>query len=189
MVNDRREIEIAEAVSVVGEKRFFAAQIFFHRAKALSDIRFDARIRKGDFPVVNVAIGKLELAAAIGKHEVVGEALIVIQEILLNCVAAIAQAQNKIAMAEVRVVLHYVPDDRPRANRDERLGDCLRIVADAQALAAAKEDDFHGCSSFARNSFFREVEHAFCKLLIELWPWEWAPRTCRPILVYTRVAG
>ena len=47
-------------------------------------------------------------------------------------------------MPVVGVVLHQVPDDRAVADRHHRLGDVLGVIAEAKALAAAEEDDFHG---------------------------------------------
>jgi hypothetical protein len=45
----------------------------------------------------------------------------VVQEVLLDGVAAVAEAQDEGLVAEMGVVLHHVPKNRPVADRDQRL--------------------------------------------------------------------
>ena len=55
----------------------------------------------------------------------------------------VAQAEDEVAVAEVGVVAHDVPQDRPVADRDHRLGDRLAVLAQAQPAAPAEQDDLH----------------------------------------------
>ena len=77
------------------------------------------------------------------EHEVVGEGLVVVQEVVLDGRRAVAQAEDEVAVPEVRVVAHHVPQDRPVADGHHRLGQRLRVLAQAQPEPAAEEDDLH----------------------------------------------
>ena len=48
-------------------------------------------------------------------------------------VAAVPEAEDEVPVAVVRVVLHHVPQDRAVADRDQRLRERVRGVADARA--------------------------------------------------------
>src|SRR5690606_28156150 len=63
--------------------------------------------------------------------------------VVLDRVAAVAKAQHEVAMPEVRVVLHQVPDDRTRADVDHRLRNRLGKLAQASAEPAAEQHHFH----------------------------------------------
>ena len=77
------------------------------------------------------------------KREVVRHALVVLEEILADQVAAVPQAQNEVLVAEVRVVAHQVPEDRPVADVDERLGNRVGMFAQTRAEATAEKDNLH----------------------------------------------
>ena len=68
---------------------------------------------------------------------------LVIQEIFLDHVAAVAQAEHKIAEAVVGVELHDVPEDGAAADLDHRLGPEFGFLAQARAQSAAKNHYFH----------------------------------------------
>ena len=83
--------------------------------------------------------------AAIGKHEVVGQRLVVGEEEVLDHLGLVAEAEHEVGEAEVRVVLHHVPEDRPVADLDHRLGDDVGGLAHPEPLPTAEDDDFHTC--------------------------------------------
>ena len=70
-------------------------------------------------------------------------ALVVVQEVLADHVAAVAEAQDEVLVAEVRVVAHQVPEDRPVADVHQRLRDGVRVLAQPRAEAAAEQHDLH----------------------------------------------
>src|SRR6266478_5326243 len=70
------------------------------------------------------------------------------EEILLDGVGAITQAQNKILVAKVRIILHDVPQHRPVANGHHWLGNIVSIFPQAHPKSAAKNDHFHLYYSF-----------------------------------------
>ena len=58
-------------------------------------------------------------------------------------VATVAEAKDEILVPEMCVVAHQVPNDRPVADRDERLWNGLGMLAQPGPEATAEEDDFH----------------------------------------------
>ena len=73
----------------------------------------------------------------------IGTGQVVIEEVALDHPALVAEAQDEVLEAVVREPFHDVPENRPVADRDHRLGDVVGHVADARALASAQDDDFH----------------------------------------------
>ena len=102
------------------------------------------RLGESDVPVVDVTVKQLEVFATVGERKVVGDTFVVVQKILFNGVRAVSETQDEVFVAVVRVILHDVPEDRPVANRDHRLGDIVRIFAQAHPESATEDDHFHG---------------------------------------------
>ena len=75
--------------------------------------------------------------AAAGQNEVVGGALVVVEEIVLDGVGPMPQAENEVLVPEVSVVLHHVPQDGPVADVHHGLGQIFGI-ANPHAQPAAK---------------------------------------------------
>src|SRR5262245_46837525 len=87
--------------------------------------------------------------------EVVGQALVVVEEILLDHVASIAEAEDEVIVTEVRVVRHQGPDDRTVPDVDHRLGDRLRMLPEASTQPAAEQHNFQGSALRAPTSPWR----------------------------------
>ena len=58
-------------------------------------------------------------------HEVVRKTFVVVQEVVFDDVAAIAETENEIGVAEICIVLHEMPHDGPVADLHHRLGNRL----------------------------------------------------------------
>jgi len=71
--------------------------------RPLANIRIHARIGERDAPVVNVAIEELQVLASGLQGEIVRDTLVVVQEIVLHDIGAIAQAKNEVFVSEVRI--------------------------------------------------------------------------------------
>ena len=71
----------------------------------------------------------------------------VVEEELLDDVGLVAEAQDEILVPVLAVVLHDVPEDRLMADRDHRLRNALRVLADARTEATAEQHDLHDLSS------------------------------------------
>ena len=84
----------------------------------------------------------MHVPPAAAEDEVVAEGFLVVEEVPLDGVGAVAEAEDEVLVPVVGVVLHQVPDDRAVADGHHGLGDVFRVVAEAQALAAAEETTF-----------------------------------------------
>src|SRR5262249_3496301 len=58
-------------------------------------------------------------------------------------VAAIAQAQDELLVAEVRVVAHEVPQNGPHPDVDQGLRNGIGVLAQARSESTAEKNDFH----------------------------------------------
>jgi hypothetical protein len=135
--------QIGKTVGVVGEEDFLAGNVFLNGFEALADIGIDSGIREGDFPVVSVSVEELDVSYAGFQHKIVGETLVVIQEIVLNEIRAVTQAKNKILVTVVSVIFHDVPHHRTVADGNHRFGNRLGIFPQPHTQTAAEEDHFH----------------------------------------------
>ncbi|MCY1307629.1 hypothetical protein D9M70_575650 [compost metagenome] len=71
----------------------------------------------------------------------------VVGEVFLDHVAAVAEADHEIRKAVVAIDLHDVPEDRPPADFDHRLGSQMALFRDARAVTTGEYDDFHAATS------------------------------------------
>src|SRR4051794_22011100 len=76
-----------------------------------------------------------------------------IQEVLLEDVGAMTKTQHEVAEPDVRESLHDVPDKRPPAYRDHRLGQITTGAREPSAHTAAEDHHFHN----------REPPAAYCR--------------------------
>src|SRR6266403_5631480 len=95
------EREIGEPVAVVREKDVVVGKVTLHRLEALPDVGVQAGISERDLPVVDVTAVQPNVFSA-GELEVVRQALVVVQEILLDEITAIAETEDELGVAEVR---------------------------------------------------------------------------------------
>src|SRR6266571_525055 len=68
---------------------------------------------------------------------------LVVQEIFLDHVAAISQAEHKVGKTVVRIQLHDVPEDRSTTNFYQRFGPVLSLLSQACTESTAKHHHFH----------------------------------------------
>ena len=115
-----------------------------------------AVVREEDVVVDPVADGEEPLADARidrGVHEVDPPALRSegpAPEVAPDHFRLVADAEHEVAMPEVGVVLHDVPEERPAADRDHRLRHDARDAAQPQPEPTAEEDDLHRRLSLIR---------------------------------------
>ena len=141
---------VGEGVPVVGQEHVLALEQVAHPAQPLADGGVEPGVGEGDPPVGDVGAQQLHPPAALGQHEVVGHRLVVVEEVVLDRVGPVAEAQDEVAVAVVRVVAHDVPQDRPVADLDHRLGHRLAVLPQAQAAATAEQHDLHRRSASSR---------------------------------------
>src|SRR4029453_19427887 len=86
---------------------------------------------------------KLDMLGPLAQDEIVGYALVIVEEVFLDLIAFVTEAEDEVRVPIVGVVLHHMPDDRPVAEWHERFRDTLRVVPQAGAKPAAKKHDLH----------------------------------------------
>jgi hypothetical protein len=143
LLDELRQGKIAEPVAVVGEKHLLAGEERLDGLQPLADVRRDPRVNEGDAPVLDILAQQLDPARAVREHEIVRQALVVIQEIFLDGVALVAEAQDEVGVPEMSVVLHHVPEDGAIPEGHQRLWNFFGIIAQARAETTAEQDDFH----------------------------------------------
>jgi len=101
-----------------------------------------------------VGIGKIIIRQTqhLAGIKVVGDALVVVEEVILDDVGLVAEAEDEVLVPVMGVELHQVPHDRPVADRHHGLGNVLAVIAEAKTLAAAEKNNFHGFSAFRVHS-------------------------------------
>jgi hypothetical protein len=75
----------------------------------LANIGAHSSIREGYLPRINVTIEKLKTFASFGKNEVVGYTFVIVEEIILNKIRPIPEAENEIIIAVMGIILHDMP--------------------------------------------------------------------------------
>ncbi len=134
---------IGEAIGVICKKAAFAGHVLADARQPLADVGVQTGVDEGDAPVVHVAGVQLDPLAALRQGEIVRQALAVVQEILTDHVATVAQTEDEILVSEVRIVAHQVPNDRTHSDVHERLGHRIGMLAQARAESTAKQNHFH----------------------------------------------
>ena len=134
---------VGEHVAVVREEHLVVAEVAAHPAQPLADLGVEAGVDEGDAPVADVAAQQLHVAPAAREDEVVARGLLVVQEVVLDELPAVAEAEDELRVPEVGVVAHDVPQNRPVADPDHRLRDALRLLPHAHAEPAAEDHDLH----------------------------------------------
>src|SRR5579862_9881924 len=86
---------------------------------------------------------QLDVLAAIGHHEIIEDAFVVIEEILFDEVRFVSEAQDEILVAEVRIVFHQMPEDGHVADLHQRFRQAFFGLTETHSEAAAKEYNLH----------------------------------------------
>src|SRR6267378_3477292 len=142
-VEHGRQRQVGNTVAVVGEEHLLTLQKRLNRLELHTDVGVEAGIHECDLPILDVAGEEIDLTAALAHDKIVGDGLVILEEVLLDAVGLIAKAQDEVLVAEMRVVSHHVPEDRPVADGDQGLRDGLGIIPESHAEAATEKNDFH----------------------------------------------
>jgi len=143
VVDDLVHRRVGQHVAVVGQEGVIVLQEGPDPAQPLTDRGVDAGVDEGDLPLADVGVEELDVLAALRHHEVVGDGLLVVQEVVLDRGPPEAQAQDELGVAEVRVVPHDVPQDRPVADRHHRFRCGVDAAAHPQPEPPAEDHDLH----------------------------------------------
>src|ERR1700733_5245449 len=138
------QVDVGQAIAVIGKKHLFAHYLVADRPQPFADIAPDARVDKRHAPVVLWLAEVFDLCPA-ARYDAVGECLgFVTKEKVLDHIGFVAHAQHEVPMAVLAVVLHQVPEDRLVADRDHRLWERPPILANACAQTSTEQNDLHG---------------------------------------------
>ncbi len=74
-----------------------------------------AGVHKGDTPVLGVAAEEFNALPAFREHEVVRHLLFVVGQELFDQLAAVAEAQDEVAMFSVQMLFRKMPQNGPGA--------------------------------------------------------------------------
>ena len=140
-----RKRRVREAVAVGREELVVAAEVRLDGLQPLADRRVEPRVDERDPPLVEVAGEQLELRAVESRSSTksLSSAPLYERKYSLDDLALVAEAEDELVVAPHRVVAHDVPEDRPAADLDHRLGDALGLLAHAHTVAAAEDHDLH----------------------------------------------
>ena len=123
--------------------------MLFYSLQSLTDVGGHSRVNECNAPVVNIAVQQLHFLPTFGENEIVGEAFVVVEKVVLEGVRSVAQAQNEVFVAVMGVILHHVPEYRPIPNRDHWLRNLLRILSEPHSQSTTKQHDFHSIAPSA----------------------------------------
>ena len=111
-IDQRWQLQITQSITVVGQKRLFVGQVRLNGLQSFANVGCHAGVDERNVPVLNVAGEQLDGRPAVGEHKIVGEILVVIQEIILDDVSLPAEAEDELFVAKVRIVFHDMPENR-----------------------------------------------------------------------------
>src|SRR4029453_17555094 len=146
------EWNIGQAVAVVRQKLGIVAEIALDSFQPLANVRVHSGLGERDLPAIDVAAEQPDGPTPFGQLEVGGEALVVVEEVLLDLVPSIPEAEDEFCVPIVGVVPHQMPDDRAISDGHHRLRDRIRVLAGPGAHAPAEQDDFHVLTPSSRSS-------------------------------------
>src|SRR5262245_14784635 len=112
--------------------------MFLHRFESLADIGSRTRVDEVNAPALNVASQQFNVFASVGKNEVVGSALAIVQKIMFDRFGLVAETKDKISMSIVGIVFHHMPQDGHIADFNQRFRHILRMILEPHSEAAAK---------------------------------------------------
>jgi len=122
-IEQAADVDVAEAVAVCKQKRVVVLKITGNALQAATSHSFEAGVGKGDRKILFVVSAhELDVRFAAQADLEVTIHGFVVQEVILDHVAAIAEAENELAHPVVCVHLHDVPQNGTAPNLHHRFG-------------------------------------------------------------------
>src|ERR1700675_4411790 len=122
-IEQAADVDVAEAVAVCKQKRVVVLKITGNALQAATSHSFEAGVGKGDRKILFVVSAhELDVRFAAKANFEVAVHGFVVQEVILDHVAAIAEAENEFAHPVVCVDLHDVPQNGTAPNPHHRFG-------------------------------------------------------------------
>src|SRR5664280_2733620 len=142
-VDKSRKVDGADAVTV-GQQKSVTVEIVGHSPDPRARAGEQAGFGESNLPVLVARLvvksGSVLVAQPQGE---VRNLLPVVQEVALDLVALVAEAQHEPAKPKVTVDLHNVPQDRAAADIDQGLRQPITRLSQPGSHPAAQDDDLH----------------------------------------------
>ena len=135
------EVDIAYPIAV-GETEGFIVKKRGHALQAAAGHGLGAGVDQGYLPWFGVLLVDLHGVVAHVEGDI-GHVQEIVGKVLLDYIALVAQADDELIDAIVRIDFHDVPEDRLAADLHHGLGLEIGLLADPGAEAAGKDDCFH----------------------------------------------
>src|SRR5208337_2038150 len=137
------DVKIGDAIAI-GQKKRVVVDVLLDSFHSPAGHGGQAGVSQGDLKVLfAVYVVELDLRLAPQADGEVVVHCLVVQEVLFDHVAAIPQAQDKLAEATMGIELHDVPEDGTTANFDHRFRPEFGLLAQAGTEPSAQHDYFH----------------------------------------------
>src|SRR6267378_2339123 len=122
-VKQAADVDVAQAVAVGKQERVVVLEIAGNALQATTGLGFEAGIGEGDGKILFVVSAhELDLRFAAKTNSEVTVHGFVVQEVILDHVAAISEAEDKLAHSVVGVHLHDVPQNGAASDLNHRFG-------------------------------------------------------------------
>src|SRR6267378_5324570 len=122
-VEQAADVDVAEAVAVGKQERVVVLEIAGNTLQAATGLGFEAGVGKSDGKILFVVSAhELDVRFAAKANLEVTIHGFVVQEVILDHVAAISEAENELAHSVVGVHLHDVPQDGSAPDLNHRFG-------------------------------------------------------------------
>src|SRR6266403_3636901 len=122
-VEQAADVDVAEAVAIGKQERVVVVEIAGNALQAATGLGFEASVGKSDGKILFVVSAhELDLRFAAKANLEVTIHGFVVQEVILDHVAAVSEAEDKLAHSVVGVHLHDVPQNGTAPDLHHRLG-------------------------------------------------------------------
>src|SRR4029079_1245048 len=140
---------VRQGVAVVGKKVLLGFEVRPHGAQPLSDVGMQSGLDERYLPILHVDVQWLDLLETVREDEVVGSPFGIVDEVVLDQIAAVSQAKYEFGVSEMSVVAHEMPDDRTVTDVHERFRNRVRMFPKPLSQSTKKQDNLHEPSSCA----------------------------------------
>ena len=138
-----RKRHVGETVRVVREKNLFSGDQVLYGPQALSDEGAESRIDESDSPIFNVALNEIHFPAASRQNKVIRNAFVVVEEVILDFISLVAEAENEILVPKMGIVFHDVPQHGPIAQRHQGFRNIVAKFSKPRAQPPTEQHYFH----------------------------------------------
>src|SRR5579859_7215368 len=150
------QIDVGQSVYVIGQENLLIPDVLTDGEEALAYKGLGTSIGECNPPVREVGAEQFYVSTAFGKDKITRQRFIVVKEKPLNSLAFMTEAQDKILVAIMRVILHQVPHNWGIPDGDQRLRNIFGVLPQPQTQTATENYNLHNltpsCQGLERKS-------------------------------------